>query len=92
MVSIRVFIFALKQNLYLYNRYKIQLGERDKLLLFQIPETLNLNDLPEGHIGKLRFRKSGKVEMVINDNKCFDVTLSVCGPFLQVSERKKKTI
>lgn len=57
---------------------------KDRLVLFQIPETLNLTEMPEGHIGKLRIYESGKVEMVINDDKVFDVSLSVSGSFLQV--------
>lgn len=58
--------------------------ERDKLLLFQIPETLGLGDLDEGQIGKLRIRKSGKIELCINDNIVLGVSLSVAGSFLQV--------
>ena len=60
---------------------------KDRLVLFQIPETLNLAEMPEGHIGKLRIYESGKVEMVINDDKVFDVSLSVSGSFLQVYKR-----
>ena len=58
--------------------------ESNKLVLFQIPEHLSLHDLGEGHIGKLKIRQSGRVELVFNDEKRFDVSLSVSGDFLQV--------
>jgi hypothetical protein len=59
-------------------------AESKKLILFQIPEHLVLQDLEEGHIGKLRIRQSGRVELVLNDEKYFDVSLSVSADFLQV--------
>jgi hypothetical protein len=58
--------------------------EKEKLVLFQIPENLQLHSLPEGKIGKLRVRKSGRVEFYINDDKNLNVSLSVSGQFLQV--------
>lgn len=63
--------------------------QKEKLILFQIPEHLCLQDLEEGHIGKLRVRKSGRVELVFNDDKYFDVSMSVAGDFLQVCIKLK---
>ena len=56
----------------------------ERLVLFQLPENLQLYDLSEGKIGKIRIRKSGKIDMVINDEKLLNVSLSVSAPFLQV--------
>lgn len=56
----------------------------EKLILFQIPEKLQLNELNEGHMGKIRIRKSGRIEMVINEDKLLNISLSVSAPFLQV--------
>ena len=64
-------------------------NDKNNLILFQIPEHLSLHDLEEGHIGKLRIRKSGRVELVFNEDKKFDVSLSVSGDFLQVIWKKK---
>lgn len=58
---------------------------KERLILFQLPENLQLNELSEGKIGKIRIRKSGKVEMVFNDDKYLNVCLSVSAPFLQVN-------
>ena len=58
--------------------------DRNKLILFQIPEHLSLHEFEEGHIGKLRIHKSGLVELVLNNEKYFDVSLSVSADFLQV--------
>ncbi|CAF0882860.1 unnamed protein product [Brachionus calyciflorus] len=55
----------------------------ERLILFQLPENLQLNELNEGQIGKIRIRKSGKIEMSINDDKMLNVSLSVSAPFLQ---------
>ena len=56
----------------------------EKLILFQIPENLKLNDLNEGHIGKIKIYKSGKIEFCVDEEKRFKVCLSVSGQFLQV--------
>ena len=50
-----------------------------------MPENLNLNELTEGHIGKIKVYKSGKVELCLNEDKCLNVNLSVAGSFLQVN-------
>lgn len=63
---------------------KFFVDNRKKLLLFQIPETLQLNELEEGQIGKILIRKSGKIEFCVNNEKYFNVSLSVGGSFLQV--------
>lgn len=55
-----------------------------KLILFQLPENLQLNELNEGKIGKVQIRKSGKIDMQFNDDKYLNVSLSVSAPFLQV--------
>lgn len=57
---------------------------KKKLILFQLPENLQLNELSEGKIGKIRIRKSGKIDMQFNDDKYLNVFLSVSAPFLQV--------
>ncbi|RNA36253.1 DNA-directed RNA polymerase III subunit RPC4 [Brachionus plicatilis] len=56
---------------------------KEKLVLFQLPENLQLNELNEGKIGKIRIRKSGKIDMLFNDDKYLNVCLSVSAPFLQ---------
>ena len=60
------------------------MDDENKLILFQIPEHLSLHEMDEGHIGKLKVYKSGRVELVLNDEKYFDASLSVSGEFLQV--------
>ena len=57
----------------------------EKLVLMQMPENLNLNEMSEGRVGKLRFYRSGRVELCLNGEKYLNVSLSVAGPFLQVS-------
>ena len=57
---------------------------KEKLILFQIPENLKLNDLNEGHVGKIKIYKSGKIEFCVDEEKRFKVSLSVAGSFLQV--------
>lgn len=57
----------------------------ERLVLFQLPENLQLNEINEGKIGKIRIRKSGKIEMLINEDKMLNVNLSVSAPFLQVN-------
>ena len=57
----------------------------EKLILFQLPENLQLQDLEEGHIGKIKIRRSGRIELCIDDKKYLNVALSVSGPFLQVN-------
>jgi hypothetical protein len=57
----------------------------EKLVLLQIPDNLNLNEMSEGRIGKLRFYRSGKMELCLNGDKYLNVSLSVAGPFLQVT-------
>ncbi len=57
----------------------------EKLVLLQIPENLKLDELGEGHIGKIKVYKSGKVVMCLNDQNHLNVTLSVSGSFLQVN-------
>jgi hypothetical protein len=61
----------------------------EKLILFQLPENLQLQDLEEGHIGKLKIRKSGRIELCIDDKKYLNVSLSVSGQFLQVNTLNK---
>lgn len=56
----------------------------DRLVLFQIPETLNFCEMGEGHIGKIQVRKSGKIDFYVNDGKYLNISQSVCGTFLQV--------
>ena len=56
-----------------------------KVQFYSFAHLRSLHDLDEGHIGKLRIRKSGRIELVFNDEKVFDVALSVSGEFLQVS-------
>ena len=57
---------------------------KEKLILFQLPDNLKLQDLEEGHIGKIRIRKSGRIELCVDDKKYLNVGLSVSGSFLQV--------
>ena len=60
-------------------------GEKEKLLLLQISEALQFHDIPsDGRVGKLRVRASGKIELVINDDINFEMTLSTSSPFYQV--------
>lgn len=56
----------------------------EKLILLQMPENLNLNEMNEGHVGKIRVYKSGKIEFCLNQDKYMNVNLSVAGSFLQV--------
>jgi hypothetical protein len=62
----------------------IFLFQKDKFVLLQIPENLQLQELDEGHIGKLKIRKSGRIELCIDSEKYLNVSLSVSGGFLQV--------
>ena len=48
-----------------------------------MPDNLNLNEMSDGKIGKLRVYKSGRVELCLNDEKYLNVSLSVTGSFLQ---------
>ena len=77
---------TLKDRTVLNELFEANEALAEKLLLLQIPENLQLQELDdEGHIGKLRIRKSGRVELCIDNEKNFNVSLSVSGPFLQVS-------
>ena len=77
---------TLKDRAVLNELFEANESLAEKLLLLQIPENLQLQELDdEGHIGKLRIRKSGRVELCIDNEKNFNVSLSVSGPFLQVS-------
>ena len=58
--------------------------QEEKLVLLQMPDNLNLNEMNEGRIGKLRLYRSGKMELCLNGDKYLNVSLSVAGPFLQV--------
>ncbi len=57
--------------------------QNEKLILLQMPDNLNLNEMKDGKIGKLRVYKSGRVELCLNDEKYLNVSLSVSGSFLQ---------
>lgn len=57
--------------------------QNEKLILLQMPDNLNLNEMNDGKIGKLRVYKSGRVELCLNDEKYLNVSLSVSGSFLQ---------
>ena len=48
-----------------------------------MPDNLNLNEMSDGKIGKLRVYKLGRVELCLNDEKYLNVSLSVTGSFLQ---------
>lgn len=61
----------------------IQDEQNEKLILLQMPDNLNLNEMNDGKIGKLRVYKSGRVELCLNDEKYLNVSLSVSGSFLQ---------
>ncbi len=39
--------------------------------------------LGEGHVGKIRVYKSGKIVLCLNGDTSLNVSLSVSGPFLQ---------
>lgn len=56
---------------------------KEKLVMFQLPENLELYKLGEGHIGKIKVYKSGKILLCLNDENYMNVTLSVSGAFLQ---------
>lgn len=59
-------------------------NDKEKLVLLQMPDNLNLNELSEGRIGKIKVYKSGRIELCLNEDKYLNVCLSVAGPFLQV--------
>lgn len=59
-------------------------NDKEKLVLLQMPDNLNLNELSEGRIGKIKVYKSGRIELCLNEEKYLNVCLSVAGPFLQV--------
>lgn len=54
-------------------------------MFLQLPDSLGLNALDEGHIGKIRVHKSGKITLCVNNGTLLNVSLSVSGAFLQVS-------
>lgn len=57
---------------------------KEKLILIQLPENFELDKLGEGHIGKIKVYKSGKIVMCVNNDNYLNVSLSVSGAFLQV--------
>jgi hypothetical protein len=44
--------------------------------------------MDDGYLGKLRVYKSGRVELHIDQEKRFNVMMSVSSPFLQVTDFK----
>ena len=57
---------------------------KEKLVLIQLPENFEFQKLGEGHIGKIKVYKSGKIVMSVNNDNYLNVSLSVSGGFLQV--------
>lgn len=56
---------------------------KEKLVLIQLPENFEFQKLGEGHIGKIKVYKSGKIVMSVNNDNYLNVSLSVSGGFLQ---------
>jgi len=64
---------------------------KEKLVVLQIPENLDLANLGEGHIGKIKVYKSGKILFFLNGDTSMNVSLSVSGSFLQDAVTLEKT-
>ena len=48
-------------------------NDKEKLVLLQMPDNLNLNELSEGRIGKIKVYKSGRIELCLNDSIYFHI-------------------
>jgi hypothetical protein len=58
-------------------------NNKEGLVLFQLPDILQLHNKDEGHIGKLVTRRSGRIELILNNNKRLNVSQSVSYPVKQ---------
>jgi len=56
---------------------------RDDLILVQTPDSLQLEKLHEGEIGKLRVHRSGRITLCMNNNLLFNASVSSDSLFLQ---------
>ncbi len=61
-------------------------ADSEELLFLQMVDCLQLSDLEEGQIGKIRVYKSGKTELCLNNSDLkFDLSLATDAAFLQVT-------